>query len=152
MKERFVLFQSSQNDEYYWHLKAPNHEIILQSEGYKSKVGSQNGIASVKEHSPFDKNYERLDSKNGQFYFRLKADNGKVIGVGETYTNQQNREVGIAAVKKYAPSAPIVDMTKETAAAKAISATESANGLSISSSMGSTLGVTAKGGYYGCTK
>lgn len=152
MKERFVLFQSAKNDNYYWHLKAPNHKIILKSEGYESKAGAQKGIASVKKHSPFDENYERLDSKDGQFYFNLKAKNKEIIGVGETYTTKQKREQGIEAVKEYAPSATIVDITKETAAAKTVSTSESANGLSISAGSGATLRVTAKGGYYGHSK
>jgi uncharacterized protein len=34
------------------HLKAPNHEIIGTSQGYKSIEARDHGIASVKEHAP----------------------------------------------------------------------------------------------------
>ena len=38
--------------EYRFRLRAPNGEIIAASEGYKSKDGCKNGIASVKENAP----------------------------------------------------------------------------------------------------
>jgi uncharacterized protein YegP (UPF0339 family) len=38
--------------EYRFRLRAPNGEIIAISEGYKSKDGCKNGIASVKENAP----------------------------------------------------------------------------------------------------
>ena len=38
--------------EYRFRLRAPNGEIISASEGYKSKAGCMNGIASVKENAP----------------------------------------------------------------------------------------------------
>jgi uncharacterized protein YegP (UPF0339 family) len=41
----------------------------------------------------------------------LKAGNGEVIGIGETYTTIQNRENGIEAVKRDAPSAPVEDLS-----------------------------------------
>jgi len=47
----FNLFKSDKNNEYYFNLKAGNHEIILQSEGYKAKASAENGITSVKANS-----------------------------------------------------------------------------------------------------
>jgi len=38
--------------EYRFRLRAPNGEIIAHGEGYKSKDGCKNGIASVKENAP----------------------------------------------------------------------------------------------------
>lgn len=37
--------------EYRFRLRAPNGEIIAAGEGYKSKDGCKNGIASVKENA-----------------------------------------------------------------------------------------------------
>ena len=39
-------------EEYRFRLRAPNGEIIAVSEAYKTKDGSKNGIASVKENAP----------------------------------------------------------------------------------------------------
>lgn len=48
---------------------------------------------------------------NNQYYYRLRAANGEIIGRSETYTSISARETGIAAVKKDAPGAPIEDLT-----------------------------------------
>lgn len=49
-KPRFVIFKGS-NDQYYFHLKASNGEIIAASEGYKAKAGALNGIRSIKRNA-----------------------------------------------------------------------------------------------------
>lgn len=48
---KFVIFRGK-NGQFYWHLKAPNGEIICQSEGYASKQGAQTGIAACKKYTP----------------------------------------------------------------------------------------------------
>jgi uncharacterized protein YegP (UPF0339 family) len=47
-------------------------------------------------------------SKDGQFYFILRADNGQVLVTSETYTTKESAQNGIRAVKEVASSAPIV--------------------------------------------
>jgi uncharacterized protein YegP (UPF0339 family) len=105
---KFQIFKSSANSEYYYKLRARNGETILSGEGYKTRQGCLNGIASVKQNAPYDSRYDRKDSYMS-FGFNLKAPNGEIIGRGETYTSSAAREVGIAAVKKDAPDAPIED-------------------------------------------
>jgi len=107
---KFQVFQSSRNNEYYYRLKSGNGEPILSGEGYKSKQGCLGGIASVKAHAPFDRNYERRDGI-GNYIFNLKANNGEIIGRSENYTTSYSRENGIAAVKRDAPNAPMEDLT-----------------------------------------
>jgi uncharacterized protein YegP (UPF0339 family) len=46
--------------------------------------------------------------KNRQFYFALKAPNGKTIAQSEGYKTQAGCERGIASVKKNASAAEIV--------------------------------------------
>ena len=48
---KFVIFRG-RDGQFYWHLKAPNGEIICQSEGYASKQGAQNGIVACKKYAP----------------------------------------------------------------------------------------------------
>lgn len=105
----FTLFKSSKNGDYYFNLKANNHEIILQSEGYKAKAGAENGIESVKLNAESDANFERLIAKNGQHYFNLKSGNGQIIGTSEMYTTKASVEVGIASVKSNAPEADVLE-------------------------------------------
>lgn len=42
-------------------------------------------------------------SKNGQFYFRLKAANGQIILASEGYINKAGCENGVASVRANAP-------------------------------------------------
>lgn len=107
---KFVIFKSSANSEYYYHLKASNGEKILSGEGYKTNQGCRNGIASVKENAPYNSRYDRKDGYQN-YTFVLKAGNGEPIGRSENYTTSANRENGIAAVKRDAPNAPIEDQS-----------------------------------------
>lgn len=108
---KYQIFKNKVNNEYYFRLRAENGEIILSGEGYKSKQGCRNGIQSVKINSPFDSRYENRTARNGQHYFVLKASNGEIIGVSETYTTTYARSNGRAAVKRCGPASPVEDTT-----------------------------------------
>ena len=111
-ESKFELFQSKKNDEFYFHLKAAgNSEIILGSEGYTRKASCLDGIASVKANSQDEDNFERLEAKNGEYYFNLLARNGQVIGTSETYKSKQGRDHGVDSVMRNAPNAEVVDLT-----------------------------------------
>lgn len=101
------------NGEFQYNLKTSNGEIILTSEGYMAKASCIKGIASVKKNSTEEQRYEKRVAKNGKYIFILKAKNGQVIGVSETYDNEVSRDKGIASVKKNASSSKIVDLTKK---------------------------------------
>ncbi len=107
---KFQIFKSTANFQYYFRLKAGNGEIILASEGYTTKQNCQNGITSVKVHSPYDRNYQRKDGISN-YTFNLKANNNEIIGKSENYTTRQARENGIEAVKRDAPNAPVEDIS-----------------------------------------
>lgn len=111
MSARYEIFRSDHNLQYYFRLKAANGEIILQSEGYLNKSGAQNGVQSVRQHSPYDHYYERKLSSRSESYFVLKASNGQVIGTSQMYSTAAARDTGIASVKANGPSAPVVDLT-----------------------------------------
>ena len=94
-------------EEYRFRLKAPNGEIILSSEGYKSKAGCMNGIKSVQENSQIDERFDPFSDKAGKYRFRLKAANGEVIGASEAYESEAGCKAGIDAVKRWAKEATI---------------------------------------------
>ncbi|ROT94729.1 DUF1508 domain-containing protein [Marinobacter sp. R17] len=110
MSARYELFTGS-NSQYYFRLKASNDKTILQSEGYVNKGGAQNGVESVRQHSPFDKFYDRRTSNAREPYFVLYASNGKIIGTSQMYSSTYARDEGIASVKQNGPNAPLVDLT-----------------------------------------
>jgi uncharacterized protein YegP (UPF0339 family) len=95
----FTLKQSEKNQEWYFNLKAGNHEIILQSEGYKAKAGAEAGIQSVRNNCENDARYERKQSDKGNYWFLLDAANGQTIGKSEMYNSAAARDKGIESVK-----------------------------------------------------
>ncbi len=104
---KFQIFQGK-NGDYYFRLKASNGQIILASQGYKSKQGCKGGITSVQKNAASDAQFERKDG-DGKFSFTLKAANKEVIGTSEVYTTKAARENGVASVMKNAPGADITE-------------------------------------------
>jgi uncharacterized protein len=105
---KFVITTSA-NGEFRFNLKANNGQVILTSEGYKAKAGCENGIESVRKNSASESNFDKLESKNGKFYFNLKASNGQIIGTSEMYEAEAGRDNGIASVQSNAPDATVVE-------------------------------------------
>ena len=105
--------KTRKNGEFQFNLKATNGQVILTSEGYKTKASCLNGVESVKKNSQDQKRFEIKEASNGKPYFNLMASNGQVIGSSQMYANQVNMKNGIASVMKNAPEAPIVDLTEE---------------------------------------
>lgn len=48
---------------------------------------------------------------SGQFHFNLVSTNGETVATSETYTTKESCKEGIAAVKRLAPDAEIVDQS-----------------------------------------
>lgn len=96
--------------EFRFNLKASNGQIILSSEGYKTKASCENGIESVRKNSTSDARFERKETNTGH-KFNLKSTNGQVIGTSEVYNSKAGMENGIASVAKNAPIATIDDTT-----------------------------------------
>jgi uncharacterized protein YegP (UPF0339 family) len=103
---KFDIFTGA-NGQWYFHLKAGNGEKILGSEGYAARAGAVNGVNSVKSNAPHAGQYESLSSKDGRFYFTLKAGNGEVIGTSEMYNSDSARDEGIRDVQRIAPTASL---------------------------------------------
>ena len=104
----FELKKAS-DGQFQFVLKAGNAETILTSELYKAKPSAQSGITSVQANCGNDDRYEKLESKNGKFYFNLKAANHQVIGTSQMYSSAQSRDAGIASVKTNGTASTIKD-------------------------------------------
>ena len=104
-------------------LKAGNGETIATSEVYSSESACMNGIESVRKNAPVaeieDQTVEGYEVKRhpkfeiyldkaGESRFRLKATNGQIIAVSESYKALASCYNGIDSVKKNAPDAEIV--------------------------------------------
>jgi uncharacterized protein len=95
---RFEVFHGL-DGQYYFHLRAGNGEIVLQSQSYTRRASALSGTASVLANGPDAHRYQIKDAANGQAYFVLTAANGQVIGVGETYASRSNAERGAETVE-----------------------------------------------------
>jgi uncharacterized protein len=111
MSASYQLSNSS-DGQFHFVLKAGNTETILTSELYTAKNSAENGISSVQSNCADDNRYERKDSKNGKFYFNLKAANHQIIGTSQMYTTAQSRDKGIDSVKENGACVIISDNTK----------------------------------------
>jgi uncharacterized protein len=103
--------KKAKDGQTFFHLKAANGQIILASEMYKAKESAVNGIESVKKNAPHAEHFEKLTSKNGKFYFVLKAANNQVIGNSEMYEAAASRDNGIESIMTNGPDAKVVDLT-----------------------------------------
>ena len=96
---RFETFRGL-NGKYYFNLRAGNGEIVLQSQGYTTASGANNGIASVKTNGVISSRFQVREAADGKTYFVLKGGNGAVIGVSETYETSAGTAAGVETVTK----------------------------------------------------
>lgn len=105
-------------------LYAANGQSILTSEVYTTLAACRKGIASVMKNAPAAKlenqteenwkpltnpKFELYQDKAGFYRFRLKARNGEIIAVSESYTGRAGCLNGIESVKKNASDAEITE-------------------------------------------
>ena len=109
MAGKFEIYKD-RGGKFRFRLKSGNGEIVLASQGYASKAGCKNGVASVQKNCATASCFDKKTAKNG-FRFNLKAMNGQVIGTSETYTTEKACDNGIAAVGRAAKGAKVVDTT-----------------------------------------
>lgn len=59
--------------------------------------------------------FEINKDKAGKYRFHLKAANGEIIAVSQSYETKENAEKGIESVKTHAPGAKVEDLTHQPA-------------------------------------
>ena len=101
-------------------LHSANGQVIATSETYRTKAACLKGIASVRKNAPSagledrtvpdwapcaNPRFELYEDKAGEYRFRLKAPNGRIVAVSEGYSSKAACENGIDSVRKNAPDA-----------------------------------------------
>ena len=129
---QFEIFADTRK-EFRFRLKAPNGEIIAQSQGYASRTGALEGIASVRHNAPLAKQvdltkgdegvaggpkFEVFKDAQGEFRFRLKAPNGEIIAQSQGYDAKVSCIDGTYSVMHNAPRAKVVDLSTQRTAAR----------------------------------
>ena len=105
-------------------LKATNGQTVLTSEVYTTEAACRKGIESVMKNAPIARlenqtqegyvpqanpKFEIYLDKRGGYRFRLKARNGQIIAVSDSYSAKAGCLGGIESVKSNAPDAEIQD-------------------------------------------
>lgn len=93
----FEVFRGDDN-RFYFHLEASNHEIILASQGYSSRTNALGGVLSVLDNAGTTDAFRLEEAADGTFYFNLVAPNNEIIGTSETYSSRGNARSGIDSV------------------------------------------------------
>lgn len=107
---KFII-SKRKDGEFHFSLKASNGQIILSSQGYKSKPSCIKGIESVQKNAAEDSHFEKKTSSNGKIFFNLKSSNGQVIGTSQMYASDASCKKGMRSVQVNAPEAEIDDET-----------------------------------------
>ena len=100
------------NNEYMAYLLASNGEVLLTSEVYTTIEGAKTGIETIKKNIALD-NFEVVRDKAGRFYYKLKTTANRLLCVGEVYASRQSCNSAIDSVKRFAPSAILIDKIEE---------------------------------------
>ena len=102
---------------YKFDLRSANGQVILTSEVYTSRAAARKGAAGVRLIAPAaplenrteepvqiqpNPKFELYQDKAGQFRFRLKARNGKIVGISQGYSNKSGCLNGIESVRNNA--------------------------------------------------
>ena len=108
MAGKFVVFNGKDGKSYF-RLKAGNGEVIMASQGYKSRKSCLNGIESVRKNSQDADRFEVRTAKDGRGYFVLKATNGQEVGRSQMYKSDSGCRNGMKSVAKNAADAAVVE-------------------------------------------
>ncbi|NPA54528.1 MAG: YegP family protein [Aquificae bacterium] len=102
-----VVLKRHKDKEKFSFVFVEGGKTILKSQMYASKRNAMTGINAVMKNSPLDRRYERKQSKDGRWYFNLKAANGKVVGTSPFFKSEEEMEDTIKLLKEKAYNAPI---------------------------------------------
>ena len=110
------------NGKFNFRLKSDNGLVIATSQQYATLLTCKAGIASVRANAAAaavedqtqegfavlaHPKFEMYVDTAGEFRFRLKAKNGQIIAVGESYKKKPSCLNGIESIKKNAPEAEL---------------------------------------------
>ena len=116
---KFIIHQTAKG--YTFELLAANGEVIVVSEVYNTEAACRKGVQAVIRCAPIapvsdadasgklppNPRFEIFSDKNGSFRFRLRAKNGKIIGVSQPYGSLAACQNGVESVSANAQNGEI---------------------------------------------
>ena len=95
-------------DEFIAELIASNGEVMLSSETYTTVEGAKGGINTIIKGIDNGK-FVIYQDKNGNYYYKLKTANNRLLCVGEIYKSKEQCLKAVESVKRIAKDAKIMD-------------------------------------------
>ena len=109
---------------YKFDLHAANGQAVASSEVYGTRAACRKGMESVRKAAPLapvedltqpgppvpNPKFQLYQDRSGQFRFRLRSRNGKIIAVSDDYLTRAGCENGIRSVRENAPDAEIEEL------------------------------------------
>ncbi len=108
MVAKFVITKCK-DGKYYFNLKAGNGEVVLTSQGYKTKADCMNGTESVKKNAQREAGFDVKKSNDGKDFFVLTAANGQTIGKSQMYKSESGCRNGMKSVASGAADVTVTD-------------------------------------------
>ena len=105
-----MLKKSEAKEPFSFSFVNANDESIVKSENYAAKRSALNGIESIKKNCTDDNRYELKESKNGKFFFNIKATNGQIIGTSKLFATEEIRNSSISQLKTEACDAELFEI------------------------------------------
>jgi uncharacterized protein YegP (UPF0339 family) len=100
----YYQFIEGHHGNFMFALRAGNHETILESGVYWSRQAALDAIAAARCCSQNSAHYLRRESRDGNLYFELCDDSGKVLARSVGCSTRSGLAAGIASVQRNAPT------------------------------------------------
>ncbi len=91
--------------------RGANGEMILSSAFYASKLGAERAISTAKASASIVERVDRRVSETGRPYFALTGVDGAILALSEKFSTTSAMNDAIEFVVRYAPHAPVDDLT-----------------------------------------
>ncbi len=89
---KFILKRHRDKEKFSFVLVDDNGKTILKSQMYASKRNAMTGINAVIKNAPLERRYDIRETKDGRYYFNLKAANGKIVATSVIFKTKEELE------------------------------------------------------------
>ena len=93
----------------YFRLVDSLGRILLISEGHGQKANVLNNIDAIKKNLPSIYSIEKIETKKGVYYFKLKSADGHVVVTSTAFNSAEMRDEWLKDLQKKATNVQIVD-------------------------------------------
>ncbi|MGN1261711.1 MAG: DUF1508 domain-containing protein [Candidatus Enteromonas sp.] len=101
-----------ENKKFIGRLRASNGQLLFETSPYSTKAGLLSGIASIKDRAEAG-NVNVTCDKQGSYQFKVFADNGMVLVMGQTYPSLDNAVSAANSTRNFlAGGTKTIDLTK----------------------------------------